>query len=179
MRNIFLLLILATFACTHQKSAAPEAVKRAVSTDPRTQKSHMELSYKDLSTILKTIEYTVDGHQLGCPVKPDQLASLSQSFRALLDERLEVDKQTYLKLPKQKRAHYFPKNCQDDCNCDAYIQFAEYLQKSDISLTASEKKSMQKISSTQIDSSRDPAICIQNEEPWVCDSKIFHSLTVE
>lgn len=180
IKSFLMVCFVSSFAgCTHKKTALPEASPRTVSTDERTQKSHMELSYRDLSSILLTVMYTVDGHELGCPVKPHQLAPLSQSFQALLDERFASDLQMYSKMPKKQRVQFYPKDCQAQCNCGAYSRFADYLEREGIKMGAGEKAAVQKISSTQIDSSKNPAACLENEAPWVCDSKVFHSLVLE
>lgn len=166
-------------SCIHTQPTGPVEKPRTVSTDERTKKSHMELSYKDLHTILLTVMFSVDGDQRGCPVKPDQLASLSQSYKALLDERFAKDKEVYFKKSKKDRAAFYPKDCHDDCSCEVYSQFLQYLEQDGVKLGATETKAQKKIHQSQAMSSRSPMACMEAEQPWACDSQIFKSLTLE
>jgi len=174
-----ILLTLVVSACSHPTTPIPDIKPRVVSTDERTRKTHMELSYKDLSTLMTTVMFTMDGDPLGCPVKPDQLAPLSQSLKALLDERYAADKVKYDKLAKKQRAGFFPADCKKECSCGAYNSFADYLVQEGSKFSAAEKKATDKIAKDLEESSKNPHACLEAEQPWVCDSKTFLSHIVQ
>lgn len=177
MRNILFLILLVSIAgCTHHAATSVNAEKsRVVNNDERIPKSHMEHSFKDLSAVMAVVMLTVDGDEYGCKIQPDQLAPLSQSLKAVIDERFAVEKQNYLKLPAKQRLSFFPKDCKADCSCSAYANFMEFMEQEGVKFKKAERQMATTLAKGAEELTQNSHVCA-DQQMWVCESKMFRSL---
>lgn len=181
MYKMIMVLVIAAVvsACAHTKTEVAASEKpRVVNTDERIPKTHMEHTFKDLSAVMTVVMLTVDGDEYGCKIKPDQLAPLSQTLRAAIDERFAVEKESYIKRPAKQRANFFPKDCKADCSCTVYANFMEYLEQSGVKLNKTERQIAADLAKGAQEQMQNSHVC-SDQQLWVCESKMFKSLLIE